>query len=207
MQLPRMQIQILWLMVALAVLAILLALPSASAVTLLSAVVAVVVLLPTALAPRGHKLEVAYWTMVLHPLLAVNAAIGLLMGARIEVPQLRDLSRTYRGRARYYAELERQALGELKEQGESLAFWSALAAEREKKGKTLESPRHSDRGPDPVESWAERLSRASESPACEAKEVALWERKATYYALMRRKWQRSAIYPWLPVEPDPPEPE
>jgi hypothetical protein len=204
---PRMQIQIMELMAAVAVLAIVFCLPSASTATRLSLAVAVLVLLPTALAPRGHRAEVAFWTMALHPLMAVMAAIGHLQGARIEVPRLRDLSRTYRRRAIYYAEQEQQALWELKEQRECLAFWSALATEREKKGKALDSPGHSAGGPDAVESRAGQVSRPSQEAAGHAKEVAFWERRATYYARMRRKWQRSAICPWLPVEPDPPEPE
>jgi hypothetical protein len=32
-------------------------------------------------------------------------------------------------------------------------------------------------------------------------------RKAAYHAAMLRKWKRAADYPWLPVEPDPPEPQ
>ena len=28
-----------------------------------------------------------------------------------------------------------------------------------------------------------------------------------YHAAMARKYERAARYPWLPVEPDPPEPE
>jgi len=28
-----------------------------------------------------------------------------------------------------------------------------------------------------------------------------------YYQSLRRKYERAARYPWLPVEPDPPEPE
>jgi hypothetical protein len=59
MRLPRIQIQIRWLMAAMVVLAVLFALPSTSAVTLLAAVVAVLVLLPTGLAPPGHEVEVA----------------------------------------------------------------------------------------------------------------------------------------------------
>jgi hypothetical protein len=30
--------------------------------------------------------------------------------------------------------------------------------------------------------------------------------RAAYHARMRRKYERAARYPWLPVEPDPPEP-
>jgi hypothetical protein len=42
-----------------------------------------------------------------------------------------------------------------------------------------------------------------------AEEVAhsSWERKIDYHANLRRKYERAARYPWLPVAPDPPEPE
>ena len=32
-------------------------------------------------------------------------------------------------------------------------------------------------------------------------------RWAEYYAGLRAKYEHAALYPWLPVEPDPPEPE
>ena len=136
--------------------------------------------------------------MVLHPLMAVVSGIGRLLDAQMEGPGLRELSRTYGRRARYYAELERQAARELKEQGESRAFGLALAVEREKQGEAFDVRGHSGGGPDADHSWANRVSRASEQSVWDAKEVAFWERKAIYYAQMRQKWQRSAFYPWLP---------
>jgi hypothetical protein len=33
------------------------------------------------------------------------------------------------------------------------------------------------------------------------------KRRADYHAALRRKYERAARYPWLPVEPDPPEPK
>jgi hypothetical protein len=35
---------------------------------------------------------------------------------------------------------------------------------------------------------------------------ASWQRVADYHAAMRRKYERAALFPLLPVEPDPPEP-
>jgi hypothetical protein len=31
--------------------------------------------------------------------------------------------------------------------------------------------------------------------------------RADHHTLLARKYERAACYPWLPVEPDPPEPE
>lgn len=139
-------------------------------------------------------------------LMAVVAVIGLLLGAWIEVPRLRELSWTYRRRSEYYADLERQALSEVKQQRECFAYWSALATEREKKGEPLDSPSHPGREPDAVESRAEQIARTKGQAAWHAKEAATWERKATDYARIGRKYQRLANYPWLPVEPDSPDP-
>jgi hypothetical protein len=37
--------------------------------------------------------------------------------------------------------------------------------------------------------------------------LASWQRRADYHGAMRRKYERAARYPWLPVEQDPPWPE
>jgi hypothetical protein len=37
--------------------------------------------------------------------------------------------------------------------------------------------------------------------------VSRWRIKRDYYAALRIKYERAARYPWLPVAPDPPEPE
>lgn len=77
MGLPRSQLQIRSLMAAVAVLAVLLSsLTWARWVQWLSLVLVMFVgvfglfvVLPTALAPRSHRVEVAYWAMALHPLM------------------------------------------------------------------------------------------------------------------------------------------
>jgi hypothetical protein len=53
--------------------------------------------------------------------------------------------------------------------------------------------------------------RPSPSPANMAAKIAKWEkskdRRIAFHASMYRKYERAARYPWLAVEPDPPEPE
>lgn len=139
-------------------------------------------------------------------LMAAIAAIGLFLGAWIEVPRLRELSRDYRRRANEYAWREQQARAEWKSQVECLAYWSALATEREKEAGAIDSPGRSDGEPHAVESPAERVTRTKEQVGWHAREAALWEGRATHHGRMRRKWQPSAVFPWLPVEPDPPAP-
>jgi hypothetical protein len=46
------------------------------------------------------------------------------------------------------------------------------------------------------------------APGREAEATAGWlERMAPYHDSLMRKWARASQYPWLPVAPDPPEPE
>lgn len=134
-------------------------------------------------------------------MMAVIAAVGLLLGAWVEVPRLREASRIRREWAEQHARLEQRGLAQLKVQVECQDFWSALAAEREKKADTFGSPK-----PDAVESWSELASQATQQAAWHAQQVASLEKEATYHGRMRRKWQRAAIYPWLSVEHDPPSP-
>jgi hypothetical protein len=43
-------------------------------------------------------------------------------------------------------------------------------------------------------------------PGLRSRRFTVWA-VAEYEAALRRKYERAARYPWLPVEPDPPEPE
>jgi hypothetical protein len=64
-------LRIRWLMAAVAVVAVLLSLPPLGLLlsSALVVVVGLLILLPAAAAPRGHRVEVAYWATALHPLM------------------------------------------------------------------------------------------------------------------------------------------
>jgi hypothetical protein len=139
--------------------------------------------------------------------MALIAAIGLGLGAWIEVPRLRDRSQSYRRWAERYAEMEQQALREQDKQRECRDYWAALGTEREKKGETLVSSSRRDGEPDANESWVERVARTKQQAAWHAREASVWERKARSFAQQRAKCQRFANYPWLSMEPDLTEPD
>ena len=40
----------------------------------------------------------------------------------------------------------------------------------------------------------------------ERREMAAYERRSDHYAALQAKYERAARYPWLPIEPDRPEP-
>jgi hypothetical protein len=37
--------------------------------------------------------------------------------------------------------------------------------------------------------------------------AAVYARRTAYHAQLRAKYEQAAVYPWLPIAPDPPEPE
>lgn len=139
-------------------------------------------------------------------IMALIAAIGLGLAVWIEAPRFRRLSRDYHARALRYAEREKRAVATLKSQRENHAFWSALAAEREKMPDAVLLPRLPTVPDDAIETRAEIVARTKEQAAWHAREAAFWQKKTDHFARLRQKWDRLAAFPWLPAEPDPPEP-
>jgi hypothetical protein len=58
--------------------------------------------------------------------------------------------------------------------------------------------------------WNESGSMAytddARGPAGDTQRVERGELLAAYHARMRQKYERAIFFPWLPIEPDPPEP-
>jgi hypothetical protein len=44
-------------------------------------------------------------------------------------------------------------------------------------------------------------------PSSDPRAAELFERREAYRRAMAEKWNRAALFPWLPVEPDPPRPK
>jgi hypothetical protein len=55
--------------------------------------------------------------------------------------------------------------------------------------------------------YRERLALEQKTLAANRREDEIVGKKVAYFAEMRKKHARAASYPWLPVAPDPPEPE
>lgn len=87
----RVQYRIRWLMAAVAVVAVLLSLPAPVLVLLVlpAVIVAAMILVPSALAPCGRRIEAACWAMALHPLafLAWLAAWRFVLDPRTLYPR------------------------------------------------------------------------------------------------------------------------
>src|SRR5947209_8093240 len=70
MRVPRVRFTVRWLIAVVVFVAILLSFPR-SPVALFVQSLAVIILIPAGIAPTGHRIETAYWAMVLHPPLFV----------------------------------------------------------------------------------------------------------------------------------------
>jgi hypothetical protein len=76
----------------------------------------------------------------------------------------------------------------------ALASYAAYLVRRSEAFRA-EADRHRLAWVSPV-AWLSLIDRDTRVPA-----------KADYHHAMKWKYERAARYPWLPVEPDPPEPE
>jgi hypothetical protein len=135
------------------------------------------------------------------------AIIACLLGGSIEFRRLRRVAKDSRVRAARHANIERQLEHFLNDQGECLAYWSSLAADRAQKAEQARSHLTPEVPENAVESWAELSVQARDQAAFHAKLIAQTKPKAAYHTAMRRKWERAHNYPWFPVEPDSPWPD
>jgi hypothetical protein len=118
----------------------------------------------------------------LRALMIAVAALGLILGGVIEAVRLVRLSRSYRDRAAFHAAIEESYRGTAGRYGD---------------GHNVRSFRvTTDRDGDDV-----MYSMSADSRMVPVRDLIDDQVK------MRLKYERAAHYPWLPVEPDPPEPE
>ena len=124
--------------------------------------------------------------------IVVVVIVGLLMGGvRLKQRRNRLLSRAqfYAERAAFYPKLESRERRICAEYPRLIAVLERLQryTNRETVGSRLEDLK----------------SRLDQSH----RNLARWTNRTAYYLAMAHKYQDAARYPWLPVEPDPPEPK
>jgi hypothetical protein len=135
------------------------------------------------------------------------ATIACLLGGSIEFIRLRRVAKDFRVRAARHANIERQLEHFLNDQGECLAYWSSLAADRAKKAEQARSHLTPEVPENAVESWAELSVQARDQAAFHEKLITQTKPKAAFHTSMRQKWERAAFYPWVYVQADPAPPE
>jgi hypothetical protein len=118
--------------------------------------------------------------------MAVLALAIVLIGSEPLAAWLIGRSRGFRQRAMLYAGFERASLDTL----QSDLRWAETLR---KKADTT-----SDRAS--AARWVQRAERFDHDAVTD-------QRLGAYYGELRRKYERAASYPWLSIEPDPPEPE
>jgi hypothetical protein len=130
----------------------------------------------------------------------VVAIAGLLMGGGVWSYRMWRLSR-------YYA-----SVGQEKKIGERMyrygaAVYSGYAEMDEESARRSASQAIDARLPKNVREHEKQSAVTEEQNANGAREIAKgYASLADEYSAVARKYERAARYPWLPVEPDPPEP-
>jgi hypothetical protein len=121
----------------------------------------------------------------LRTLMLAAAVVAIFVGAE----SMWRRSAIYRARASYFAEWERERLRLADETDELATEVRTVAAEDRERGDDV--------------SWRLRL----ETVCCLARVSADDRLAANYFAGLKRKYEYAASHPWLPVAPDPPEPD
>ena len=135
-------------------------------------------------------------------MMVVVAAIALVAAAGVESRRLYGLSRRYRARATEYSRIEKWAREFAKDGAERVVAASGHVHDTEeflKKG--------AQRGRRMQELISESLELEKEYERLCRQGLQKWTARGQHAASLKDKYERAARYPWLPVEPDPPEPE
>lgn len=154
-------------------------------------------------------------------LMVVVAVVALVLFSAVEARRLYRLRKEYQRKVFMHRTLEEVFRGSA-----SIIRTAAAKAEdravRIRRGEVDEYQKVSDRiraelkleredlsefvkrNPETANTWAVSFEKFAKEERASADHEGV---KADYHACLREKYERAARYPWLPVEPDPPEPE
>jgi hypothetical protein len=127
------------------------------------------------------------WMMV------VVAIVALALGSTLWGLKMRRLARSYALRASMSKQLESKHRGLEARVTGAVQEIEELQQEIGEPGPVREEPSFAAIGLDQMRLISEYAAHS--------------RRLADHHATLRRKYERAARYPWLPVDPDPPEPE
>jgi hypothetical protein len=112
----------------------------------------------------------------------------------------RQLSRQYLARAALHAREE----SEWSMMARGLRIAEVIGAEKLKEIEEKRYPPNQFRDPSDAAEYLRRVTKMAEIGRRERESA---EARASYHAGLKRKYEEAARYPWLPVDPDPPEPK
>jgi hypothetical protein len=117
--------------------------------------------------------------------------IGLVMGGIVVVVRLKQRHDYFLSRAQYHSEMEIACQRHRDAVMSAISYGTSL----------IEQARHRRMSDWPF------LERVKADMPRLLKDLARDDRRIPYYAAMARKYRHATRYPWLPIEPDPAEPE
>jgi hypothetical protein len=128
-------------------------------------------------------------------MMVLVAAVALALGATVWGFEMRRLASSDALRARMHMQLETMHRGDEAKVLKATQEIEQLQKESDQEGPLLDEDTYASSAF--VNDGMRRLS-----------EVAARSRRlADHHAALKRKYERAARYPWLTIEPDPPEPE
>jgi hypothetical protein len=130
--------------------------------------------------------------LTLRWMMVVVALVAVAMGATLWGLKMRRLARSYALRASMSKQFETECRG--------------FEADTVKTGQGVDELRRLRR--DPASVFSDELDETEKQLASKVwEDAAYWRRIAAHYASLKRKYERAARYPWVTIQPDPPEPE
>jgi hypothetical protein len=127
------------------------------------------------------------------------AIVGIFLGlvSAIESRRWSMRSKEYAATAKFHHDLEEIAKQGITEEGENTSWWRERA-------KQIRMER---RRTGPLAAYEAVALDCDKHAVATIEYAARWRRKASHYAAIALKYEEAANHPWLPVPPDPPEPE
>ena len=152
------------------------------------------------------------WLMVAVAVVAIAAFIESRRRERIATAKATILAVEYRERARDAGSYEYIMAAAVRASEANEAEIENVIAEYERELIGFQASRKAAnwkwRGDDEKDRMIrDQLRLFRDSKAKNASSAIRYRMKRDYYAATRAKYERAARYPWLPVAPDPPEPE
>jgi hypothetical protein len=130
--------------------------------------------------------------LTLRWMMVIVALVALAMGATLWGLKMRRLARFHALRASMSKLFETECRG--------------YEADTVKTGRGVDELRRLRR--DPASVFSDELDETEKELASKVwEDAAYWRRIAAHYASLKRKYERAARYPWVTIQPDPPEPE
>lgn len=139
-------------------------------------------------------------------LMIAVAVVAIMVGAGIGGNRFYDSSKFYRSKAVWAGNLEKSSRDAAFAHTLSFGIHGEHATKAIRRRLEWAIEEYPDTI-DLIDALLDQLAEENEAELRIHEDAQLFTRKAEHFANLKQKYERAARYPWLPVAPDPPEPE